>query len=356
MKTISKFFLIFSLILIAVLAFPTSVSAAPLNDGRTILGESYTLESGGTLEGDLRVFGGILEIEQDATVDGSVIIFGGSATIDGTVTENLVVFGGTVKLEENAIIKKDVFSPGSNVSQDKGAVIEGNKISTWDNSWQEFNPSVIQTPRTIISERVRFLPIINRIGRAIGMTLLFAALGGLMILVMPKSANVMSSSLLAKPWEMLGFGALSGLATLILSLILAITICLAPFGILLLLVVSLATLAGWLTLGYELGKQIVTGIFKSKWHPALIAVLGNLVLYVLARLIGFIPCLGSFLVFVVMLFGLGVAVVTLFGTRAFPRGSDQDDGKQQVLFQDKKNEDQVLPEIDKSESEYNDQE
>ncbi len=50
MKTISKFFLIFSLIFIAVLAFPTSVSIAPLNDGRTILGESYTLKSGGTLE------------------------------------------------------------------------------------------------------------------------------------------------------------------------------------------------------------------------------------------------------------------------------------------------------------------
>jgi len=351
MKTKTKVILLLSLMIIAVFAFPINVSAAPLDDGKTIFGESYTLKNGRILSGDLTVFGGVVEIEQGATVDGNVLVFGGSATVDGTVTGSLVVFGGTVQLEEHALIEKDIFSPSSHVSQDASAVVQGEQISSWEGPWRDSGSSIIHTPRTVLSERMRLLPVINRVGRLIGMTLLFVALGGLLLLVIPKATGIMTNALISKPWHALGYGALAGLATLILSAILAITICLAPIAALLLLVMCLATLIGWLVLGYELGKQIVTGIFKTKWHPALIAVLGNLVLYLLARLLGLVPCMGNLIVFIVMLFGLGVVVVTLFGTRAYPRSGNPEDGKQQVLFQADPNEEQDQVELGITEDE-----
>jgi hypothetical protein len=64
-----------------------------------------------------------------------------------------------------------------------------------------------------------------------------------------------------------------------------------------------------------------SNIFKTNWHPVLTAILGNLVLFLFASALDLIPCIGGFLVFVASLFGLGVVVVTLFGTRDYPRGS-----------------------------------
>jgi hypothetical protein len=339
MKNKIKIFIVLNILLFAGLALPKGVSAAPLDDGRTVFGESYTLSSGRILEGDLNVIGGIVEIEKDATVTGNVFIIGGTVTIDGTIEGDLTVIGGTVKLEEHALVEGNVFSQGTSyLTQAPGAIIEGEENQLGDLPWRQFHRNLIPMPRTTLPTQSRYLPILNWIGRLIGSTLLFMALGGLLLLVMPKSTEVMSQAMLKQPWLILGYGALTALVVVVASVIFAITICLAPLAILLNLVIGLAALFGWLTLGYELGKQIISGIFKTKWHPALTAVLGNLVLYLLARGLGLIPCLGGFLVFVVILFGLGAAVLTVFGTRAFPRSSEIGDTKQQVLFQDDRNE------------------
>jgi hypothetical protein len=129
----------------------------------------------------------------------------------------------------------------------------------------------------------------------------------------------MTEALLAQPWSVLGFGALTAVVMVFGGIILTVTICLIPLVIVAGLAVALGILAGWLALGYELGKRMASDIFKTEWHPVLSAVLGNLVLYLLALGLGLIPCLGGFLVFVAMLFALGISVVTLFGARPFPR-------------------------------------
>jgi len=138
-------------------------------------------------------------------------------------------------------------------------------------------------------------------------------------LLMPQATNTMTHALIAQPWAVLGFGALTAFVLVVGGLILAVTICLIPLVILAGLAVALGVLAGWLALGYELGKRIASGIFKTEWHPVLSAVLGNLILYLLASGLGLIPCLGGFLVFVAMLFALGMSVVTLFGAKPYPR-------------------------------------
>jgi hypothetical protein len=101
----------------------------------------------------------------------------------------------------------------------------------------------------------------------------------------------------------------------------------------------LATLAGWLTLGYEVGKQMASSIFKTSWHPVLTAVIGNLTLYILARGLWMIPCLGWTIVVLVALIGLGMAVVTLFGTNPYPRTAASAKPEQEVLTFDEVNDD-----------------
>ncbi len=324
MKKIRMLGFVLTLVVIFSLAFPMVVSAAPVEDDRTIFGSNYTLESGRILDGNLNVIGGVVDIEEDAAVNGDMFVLGGLATIDGTIRGNLTVVGGTLTLENNAVIEGDLISPANYINRQPDAVVEGNQVEGWNNiPWSGFDLPMGSRPGPFNTPRVRLVPIITRLGRAAVNTLLLLGLAALMLLLMPQATNTMTHALIAQPWAVLGFGALTAFVMVVGGLILAITICLIPLVILAGLAVSLGILAGWLALGYELGKRIASDIFKTEWHPVLSAVLGNLALYLLARCLGFIPCLGSLLVFVAMLFALGISVVTLFGAKPYPRTASE---------------------------------
>jgi hypothetical protein len=333
MKKITKFsFALLAVILLA-LALPFSVSAAPQENGKTVFGENYTLESGKILDGDLNVIGGVVEIENNAVVNGNVFILGGVVDIDGTVQGDLSVIGGTVSLEENAVIEGNLYAPAGFINQDEGAVVQGQTSHSWDVPWTEVNFPEVYRPRLLPMPGMRFFPILA-FAETLATTLVFVGLGALMLLIMPKATEKMTEALIAKPWHMLGYGALTAAVMLFGGLLLSITICLIPVVILVGLAFTLAMLAGWLALGYEVGKRMA-GIFKTTWHPVVSGILGNLVLYLLAvGLNEIIICLGPFLVFLATLFGLGMSVVTLFGTKAYPRPEMVEDEGETVLLVD----------------------
>jgi len=318
MKKIQTLGLVLTLVVVLMLAFPADVSAAPVQDDRTVFGSNYTLESGRILDGNLNVIGGVVDIEEDAAVSGDMFILGGLVSIDGTIEGNLVVVGGTVTLEENAVIEGDLISPASYINRDPDAVIEGNQVESWDIPWTDFDMPMITRPPVHMTG-MQIVPIITRLGKAVVSMLVLLGLAALMLLIMPKATDTMTLALLVKPWAVLGFGALTALVMVFGGILFTLTICLIPLVILAGLAVALGVLAGWLALGFELGKRMASEIFKTEWHPVLSAVLGNLVLYLLARGLGLIPCLGGFLVFVAMLFALGMSVLTLFGAKPYPR-------------------------------------
>ena len=331
MKSAVKTLLLFCLTLILALSVTTNASAKSLDDDRTILGSSYTLESGNIHNGDLNVIGGLVTIKQNAEVRGDMFVLGGLVDMDGILSGNLTVLGGSVNLGETAVIEGNLVSPGSFINKDAQAVIKGSQSEGFNLPWGSF--PFPQFPHTTSFTRtpIRVMPFVNRLVSGTATALLMAALGALLLLVIPQSAERMTLALSAQPFHALGFGALTALVMLIGGILLTITICLIPVVILAGLSFGLAVLAGWLTLGYALGKQIESNIFKSKWHPVLTAVLGNLVLYVFTRALDLIPCIGGFLVFVASLFGLGLVVITLFGTRDYPRNSQTSQDEQIIL-------------------------
>lgn len=330
MKTIHKFIIVLTVILIGVLAFPTLAYAAPSAEDRIVIGESYTLESGRILDGDLNVIGGVVEIKPTATVNGNVLVLGGLVTIDGTVKGDLTAIGGTVNLTESAVVEGDLVTPVSYINIDPGARIIGNQVEG------ELGTEGFSSLRNQISRTRTFsaIPILTRIGKFLVNTLVLFALGALLLLIMPKPADRMVTAVIKHPWSMLGFGALS---TLVMAgfLLLTITICLIPLVLLVSLVYITALLVGWLALGYLLGKRIANGIFKTTWHPVLTGAVGNLVLYLIAWGLSRIPCVGWFPIFIAMQFGLGMTISTLFGTYTYPRSAyPEEDIKQVVLFEE----------------------
>jgi hypothetical protein len=351
MKYLQKSILILVTIIVITLAIPQGVQAAPTADDRTVIGESYTLESGRILDGDLNVIGGVVEIKPTATVNGNMFVLGGLVTIDGTINGNLTVIGGTVNLNQNAVIEGDLISPVSYVNIDPNASIRGDQIEEWILPGLDVERFFNVRPSIIRTRTFAILPIVTQAAKTLATTLVLTALGAFLLLIMPKPADRMRQALVSSPWHILGYGALTALVMLVLGVFLFITICLIPVLILIGLTFALAILIGWLVLGYELGQRITSTIFKTTWHPVLSAALGNLLLYLVAKGVSLIPCLGWFLVFIAMLFSLGMTIVTLFGTYPYPRtANDGDADERVVLFERERSVEPEPPTIDEPEA------
>jgi cytoskeletal protein CcmA (bactofilin family) len=131
MKIIYKISLLCLVLLTAIFALPGPVYAQSPNngDGKVVFGESYHLNKGETLNGDLAVFGGNAVIDQNATVNGSVIITGGSLEINGVVTGDVTSVGGATNLGSTAIIHGSLTTVGVTLHRDQGAQVLGNVVN-----------------------------------------------------------------------------------------------------------------------------------------------------------------------------------------------------------------------------------
>jgi cytoskeletal protein CcmA (bactofilin family) len=138
MKTINKFFSLFSLIAILTLAFATPAQAF---DGRSgdnveikanevieddvyVTANEFTLE--GTVKGDLVVFGSTIII--NGTVEGDLIAAGQSVTINGTVTDDARIAGAVLQLGKTAVIGGDVIAGSASLETQVGSVIDGELV------------------------------------------------------------------------------------------------------------------------------------------------------------------------------------------------------------------------------------
>jgi hypothetical protein len=76
---------------------------------------------------------------------------------------------------------------------------------------------------------------------------------------------------------------------------------------------------GLIAIGFEVGKRI-SKLANQALHPVISAGLGTLILMiVLSGLEAIIPCVGWIPKVVFGLFGLGAVLLTLFGTKPYPR-------------------------------------
>jgi len=169
--------------------------------------------------------------------------------------------------------------------------------------------------------------------------LVLSALSILMVLLMPKPVDTVIKAIVSKPWSSVGYGFLTAFALPLVALILAVTILLAPISFLALVGFVLSILFGWLIIGFEIGNRLQT-MFKAQWHPALSAGLGTLILTLLAKGVSLIPCIGWILPFIVAIIGLGAVIVTIWGSRPYPRA-----GKEVKIVVDLENSEQTSIEV-----------
>jgi hypothetical protein len=278
-----------------------------------IFGESFTLESGEEMGGDLVVLGGSVVLEPRSRVDGNVVVMGGSARVAGEIGGDVVTFGGNVEVRATAVVDGDLVTLGGNVQREEGAIVRGQEVGGL-----EFRglPRFWTFPTRVYSSEWpdRWFGFIFDVFKAIFVALAVAALGLLIVLFWPKQTEKVGQAILVAPLPSGGVGLLTAVVAVALMVLLAITICLSPIALLLGVALLAAGTFGWAAVGLLVGRRLLEA-FKVKVITPLMAVAAGILLL---SLLGAIPCLGALVVIVAGCVGLGAVVLTRFGTQTYP--------------------------------------
>jgi len=308
---VKKLFYAFLLATLLLGLVPLTAYAASPND--IVIGNSYTLGSGETLNDDLLIIGGSVILMPSSTVNGTVFVLGGRLDAAGTVNGDIIIFGGTVRLADTFEINGNISTAGASVSQDPAAQINGQLFRG------ENLPQVLTIPGGIQFGNLGNFS--NPGFRAAGFffrLFLWVLVAMVAAMFLPAHLTRVSRTAQSEPLISGGLGCLTVIIVPIVLLLLAITICLIPVSILGGLVLALAWAYGLVALGLEVGKRI-SGIFNREWHPAIAAGAGMLVLMLLlSGLETLIPCVGWIPKALVGFLGLGAVLLTQFGMKAYP--------------------------------------
>ncbi|KAF0106175.1 MAG: hypothetical protein FD146_2764 [Anaerolineaceae bacterium] len=322
MKPIVKFA---SLILLAALVFaPTQTAAAKgLMDGQVIFGQSYTLESGETLEGDLVVFGGSAIVEEGAVVNGSVVLFGGTLDIQGEVTGDAAIVGGSITLGAKSHVHGNLSTVGATIERAEGSQVDGqitNAATSWTTDGENGAtpvPPESELPTTRPDINVNFHPlvsILNTFWQAVG----WGVLAMLVMLFLSTQAGRVAGAITSQPVTAGGLGLLTIIAAPIAIVILSVTVLLIPVALVAAVALGVAAAFGWIAIGYEIGVRFTKAIHQE-WHPALSGGLGTFTLSLVAAALTGIPglnCIGWIVPFLLGMAGLGAVIMTRFGTQS----------------------------------------
>lgn len=333
-------------------------SDKPLRDDLYISGGN--IEVNDTINGDLIIFGGSIivngdvkgdlillggQIDINGLVDGTARIAGGDIFIKGTIKKDLMIASGNLTLNEKSRIGRDIVlgvgrsrisgSVGRRIiggSSDmvidgsvngdvvvttnelkigRGAVIDG------DLKYTSENKASISSSADIGGEVHSRRPPVGRrtVNRQVAGVLNFLVsivwlmvLGTVMLALFPSYAYRVNENLEDFPWKSLIWGILALILTPIIAGLLVITIIGFPLALILFFIYLFGIYISKIYFGHFLGKRILGRIRGTGSHWFWSLLLGIMIILILAK----IPILGPIIRVVVVIFGLGAIVFSLY--------------------------------------------
>ena len=391
------------LVLLLLLLATSALAAGPIvfdENGRIFVDEDLRLAEGEIFYGDVGIFDGNLIVPQGAAVKGDVFVTNGDAEIDGATSGDLAVINGDVDLAETGVVEGDLFVMSGHVKvagrvggdlsvmfgemmlegtadvegsatvfsgsyeRETGALVRGEEIPNVPLPKVPFIPEVPQvreipevpalpklTPPAPPVPPLFHQPTLgqrigNFFGRAMGasfMSLIFIAVGILLVLIWPRTTHRVADCIAALPLQSFGLGLLTflmafvleALAVLLMILIILVatlmigTIILIPIGLLLILLsvlvllpVPLALVAGvvlgWVGLAEMVGRRLLRALKVDAVKPLGAVIAGLVVTVPLAALLWVIQpacCAWPFIILLTSV-GLGAVIHTRFGTQS----------------------------------------
>jgi hypothetical protein len=296
---------------------------------KLVLGGTFTLARGETLDGNLFIVGGTARLEKDSVVEKNVMVMGGTLSVEGIIEGDVNLVGGLVTLVEGSVVGGDVNALGGNLLRDEGARVDGKvntdipgmfpfvlpgriQIPNWG-EWSLIQPGDLRVPRFDIA--------LNPFWDGIWLlfrSFLWAAMAVLVVLFLPKYSERASEAAFSQPLIAGGLGCLTVLVVPLILVLLAITICGIPVSVIGVILLSIAWAYGVIVIGMEVGKRLAQ-LVKQDWATPVSACVGTFFLTLVVNSIGaLLPCIGWLAPGIVGVVGLGAVVLTRFGTQNYP--------------------------------------
>jgi hypothetical protein len=321
MKNVLRFVALFMLAILLFLPLQSAGAASGVHEGQVIFGQSFTLKSGDTMNGDLLVFGGSATIEKGATVNGSTVLFGGNLTVNGTVNGDVAITGGSISLGSAAHITGNLTTVAATLDRADGSLVDGqiyNTATSWIGSGVNSNIPQPIKPIVPVIPAVKFgfeplLSLLNSFGQALGI----AVLAMLLMLFLAPHADRVAHAIMAQPLTAGGLGLLTVVVAPFAVVLSVITLILIPLAPIIVIALVAAGVFGWIAIGYEVGQRFTQAIHQN-WHPAFSAGLGTFAITLVARVLTSIPvlnCIGWLVPFLLSMAALGAVILTRFGTQ-----------------------------------------
>jgi hypothetical protein len=308
----------------AILLAACSVQSVPGKNavGGIHIGESIILAAGEASKGDLVAVDCSVNLAEGSVLHGNVILLGGSLESHGSLDGDIASIGASIHIAATADIDGSIASIGPEPNVEEGARISGSiksiggisqTGSLWtgigQNGFGLYRFSLGGWPSGHFNLWYEITSLLFRI-------LLLSAVAVLVVLFLPSPTGRISRTVIEQPAIAFLAGILSLAAAAALLLFLFITICLSPLSLLGSVVLVASLLLGWVSIGWEIGKR-TAAVFHLTLHPATMAGLGTMILTLAAGGIGYIPCVGPILVALTLALGLGAVVLTRFGGREY---------------------------------------
>jgi hypothetical protein len=305
--------------------------------GQVVFGRNVTVEAGQAINDDVVIFGGNLTVEEGGRINGNAVVFGGNGDIQGEIDGDAAFIGGNAMLGSKARVEGDLATVGGQAELDEGAYVRGDVIetTTFDFRFIPALPAIRAVPpRPYFDEDFRFDPfqqffaIMLAAARGLIVALVVSAIGLLAVLFMPEHTRVVGQTIRQAAPASFGVGLLTLIVGGLALVLLFITCCLAPLGLLAGLALVVAGLYGWIVVGYLLGLRMLRALQKDREPTATAAALAGVFTVTLIHqglmALSHLPCLGFFfwllaagLWLVVASVGLGAVVLTRFGTQPY---------------------------------------
>jgi hypothetical protein len=321
MKNILRFTPVLLLAFLIFLPLQSAGATSGASEGQVIFGQSFTLKSGETMNGDLLVFGGSATIEEGATVNGSTVLFGGNLTVNGTVNGDVAITGGSASLGPAAHITGNLTTVAASLDRANGSKVDGqiyNTATSWISNGEKSNIPQPVKPIVPVIPQVKFgfqplISVLNGFGQSLGI----AVLAMLVMLFLAPHADRVAHAIIAQPLTAGGLGLLTIVVAPIAILLSIVTLILIPLAPIIVIALVVAGVFGWIAIGYEVGQRFTKAIHQN-WHPAFSAGLGTFVLTLAAKILTGIPvlnCVGWLVPFLLSMAALGAVLMTRFGTQ-----------------------------------------
>ena len=303
------------LVLIAVVALTACISAPAkpaepefraTYPSQFIVGDTYILKSHEKIDGNIVGIGTTLVIEEDAIVMGDISLVGSNLEAYGRIAGDLNVLAGSSFIKDTAIIAGNINQIFQTTNIAPKALVTG-EINTYtfpSAAGGEAGNRVISLLEWLRPGRVLAL----QAARVFALVLL--SFLGIYIFKTPTSR--VASAIRSNAPAAWGAGLLTIITAPIVAVVMIITICLSPVGILLLIGFFISSLWGWVALCSILGKKMVNW-FNLDWSIEPATIFGALILGIFSSLLAFIPCIGFLLNLMITATGIGGVLLSRFG-------------------------------------------